>query len=159
MADARKLTSAEIDRFLTTPVIARLATVRPDGAPYVAPVWQQWGGTHMWVIPRSEASFIENIRKEPRVCVSCADDVNPGHARVTIEGTAEIVEGPVPLEGRTKEIADEMAVRYMGQEGPKYAAKTADRLRYLVRIKPERITSWSGNEWHPRYIVTKEGCG
>jgi PPOX class probable F420-dependent enzyme len=157
MAEARRLTRDEIDRFLATPVIARLATVLPGGAPYVAPVWQQWDGTDMWVIPRSKARFVENIRVEPRVCVSCADDTNPDHARVTIEGTAEIVEGPVALVGRTKEIADEMAVRYMGPEGPEYAAKTADRLRYLVRIKPERITSWSGGEWHPRYIVTKEG--
>ena len=75
---------------------------------------------------------------------------------MTIEGTAEVVEGPVALEGRTKEIADEMAVRYMGPEGPNYAAKTADRLRYLVRITPQKITSWSGTEWHQRYIVTKE---
>ncbi len=110
----------------------------------------------MWVIPRSKSRFADHIRNDPRVCVSCADDVNPEHRRVTIEGRAEVVEGPVPLEGRTKEIADEMAVRYMGPEGPEYAAKTANRLRYLVRITPERITSWKGTEWHQRYIVTKE---
>ena len=40
-----KLTSEEVDAFLATPVIARLATVQPDGAPYVAPVWQHWDGT------------------------------------------------------------------------------------------------------------------
>lgn len=150
-----KLTAEEIDEFLATPVVARLATVQPDGAPYVAPVWQHWDGEHMWVIPRAKSRFAEYILKEPRVCVSCADDVNPEHTRVTIEGRAEVVEGPVPLECQTKEIADEMAVRYMGPDGPMYAAKTADRLRYLVRIKPEKITSWAGTEWHERYIVTK----
>lgn len=156
MPGARKLTPEEIDAFLATPVIARLATVQPSGAPYISPIWQQWDGTHLWVIPRAKARFVEYIRNEPRVAVSCADDINPAHTRVTIEGTAEIVEGPVPLEGRTKEIADEMAVRYMGPDGPKYASKTADRLRFLVRITPTRITSWSGTEWHERYIVTKD---
>lgn len=156
MPRARKLTAEEIDHFLATPIIARLATVQPDGAPYVVPVWQHWDGTHMWIIPRSKARFIENIRHEPRVCVSCADDVNPEHTRVTVEGRAELAEGPVPLIGLTKEIADAMAVRYMGPEGPKYAEKTADRLRYLVRITPERITSWTGNEWHSRYLVNEK---
>ncbi len=153
---AGKLTSEQIDQFLATPIIARLATIQPGGAPYIAPVWQHWDGRHMWVIPRAKARFAEHIKNDARVCVSCADDINPEHTRVTIEGRAEVVEGPVPLEGRTKEIADEMAVRYMGPDGPAYASKTADRLRYLVRITPERITSWSGTEWHQRYIVTKE---
>ncbi len=151
---ASKLTPEQIDQFLATPIIARIASLKPDGAPYVAPVWQHWDGTHMWVIPRAKARFADYIKNDPRVCVSCADDVNPEHTRVTIEGRAEVVEGPVPLEGRTKEIADEMAIRYMGPNGPAYASKTADRLRYLVRITPEKITSWSGTEWHQRYIVT-----
>ena len=151
-----KLTSQEIDELLAQPIIARIATVKPDGAPHVAPVWQQWDGEAMWVIPRSRSSWFENLRQEPRVCISCADDITPEHARVTIEGLAEIVEGPVGLVGRIKEIADEMAVRYMGPDGPGYAAKTANRLRYLVKITPTTITSWRG-EWHPRYIVTEDG--
>lgn len=118
-----RLSSREIADFLARPIIARIATVKPDGAPHVAPLWQQWDGEAMWVIPRSRSSWFENLRLEPRVCISCADDVNPDHARVTIEGIAEVVEGPVGLVGRVKEIADEMAVRYMGPDGPSYAAK------------------------------------
>ncbi len=152
---AGKLSRQEIDEFLAQPIIARIATVKPDGAPHVAPMWQQWDGEAMWVIPRSRSSWFENLRQEPRVCISCADDNDPEHARVTIEGIAEIVEGPVGLVGRVKEIADEMAVRYMGLDGPMYAAKTADRLRYLIKVTPTKITSWRG-EWHPRYIVTED---
>jgi hypothetical protein len=66
----------------------------------------------------------------------------------------EVVSGPVPLIGQVKQIADEMAIRYMGPEGPSYGAKTAGRLRYLVKITPAKITSWRG-EWHKRYIVTE----
>jgi hypothetical protein len=117
-------------------------------------MWQQWDGESMWVIPRSRSSWYENLSKEPRVCILCADDVNPEHTRVTVEGIAEVVEGPIALVGRTKEIADEMAIRYMGPDGPTYAAKTADRLRYLVKVTPTKVTSWRG-EWHPRYIVTE----
>ena len=61
---------------------------------------------------------------------------------------------PGDVVGRVKDIADEMAVRYMGPDGPGYAARTADRLRYLVKITPTNVTSWRG-EWHRRYIVTE----
>ena len=125
-----RLSKPEIDEFLAGPIIARIATVKADGAPHVAPVWQQWDGQVMWVIPRSRSSWFENLKDEPRVCISCADDINPEHARVTIEGVAEVVEGPIGLVGRVKEIADEMAVRYMGPNGPSYAAKTADQSQY-----------------------------
>ncbi len=150
----RKLSSKEIDEFLALPIIARIATVKPDGAPHVAPVWQQWDGEAMWVIPRSQSSWYANLSREPRVCISCADDINPEHARVTIEGIAEVESGPVPLVGPVKEIADEMAIRYMGPDGPSYAAKTANCLRYLVKITPTKIVSSRG-KWHKRYIVTK----
>ena len=145
------LTREEIDRFLATPVIARLATVKPDGSPYVAPVWQQWDGEAMYIIQRERSSFVGHIGHEPRVCVSCADD-GPGHRRVLIEGVAEIVEGPVRMSGRMLEIAQGMATRYMGPDGPKYLGGTADRPRYLVKVRPVRVASWQGGEWHPRYV-------
>jgi PPOX class probable F420-dependent enzyme len=151
MAKARGLKKEEIDRFLATPVIARLATVKADGAPYVVPVWQHWDGESMFIIPRERSSFVDHVRHEPRVCISCADD-GPGHRRVLIEGVAEVVEGPVPMAGRTLEIAKEMAARYMGPDGPKYLGATADRPRYLLRVKPVSMRSWQGGEWHPRYV-------
>lgn len=145
------LTAAQIDEFLAGPVIARLATVQPDGAPYIAPVWQQWDGEAMYIIPRAGSKFVEHLKREPRVAVSCADDVNPEHTRILIQGRAELVEGPAPLRGRMLEIASEMALRYMGPNGPQYVGRTVDRPRYLVRVTPEKIVSWAGGEWHPRY--------
>jgi len=148
---AHGLTEEEIDRFLATPIIARLATVKPDGSPHVVPVWQHWDGKAMYIIPRARSSFVANIGYESRVCVSCADD-GPGHRRVLIEGVAEIVEGPSVMAGRMLEIAKEMAARYMGPEGSAYVDQTDDRPRYLVRVAPAKITSWQGGDWHPRYV-------
>lgn len=48
-----KLSSGEIDEFLALPIIARIGTVKPDGAPHVATMWQQWDAEVMWVIPGS----------------------------------------------------------------------------------------------------------
>ena len=144
------LTSEQVDELLAGPIIARLATVKPDGAPYVVPVWEYWEDGAMYIIPREKSRFIEYIKNEPRVAVSCADDVDPDHPRLLIEGTAEIVEGPVKMAGRTLDIAREMVVRYAGEPGLAYLESTIDNPRYLLRIRPDKMTTWVKG-WHPRY--------
>ena len=144
------LTPAELKDLLAGPVVARLATVQPNGAPYLVPLWQYWDSEAMYLVPRARARFIEHLKSEPRVAVSCADDVNPQHSRVLIEGEAEFVEGPVLMAGRLLEIAREMAERYGGDAGLRYLEGTMDKPRYLIRVVPRRVTTWTGG-WHPRY--------
>jgi nitroimidazol reductase NimA-like FMN-containing flavoprotein (pyridoxamine 5'-phosphate oxidase superfamily) len=149
-----QLTKPEIDQLLATAIIARLATVKPDGSPYIAPVWESWDGESMYIIPRGKSKFVEYIKANPRVAISCADDINPDHSRVLLEGTIEIVEGPVRMEGLGLEIGTEMVQRYSGEAGLAYLEKTRDNLRYLLKLTPDKITSWRG-EWHRRYAEDK----
>lgn len=145
-----QLSKQEIDDLLAGPIIARLATVTPEGTPYIAPVWQTWDGETMQIIPRERARFMAHIRANSAVAVSCADDINAAHARVLLEGHATVVEGPVPMRGEMLAIAEEMALRYGGEEGLRYLAGTQDKPRYWLRIVPATVTSWQGS-WHPRY--------
>tara|TARA_B100000809_G_scaffold40235_1_gene35189 strand:+ start:232 stop:687 length:456 start_codon:yes stop_codon:yes gene_type:complete len=149
-----QLTKSEIDQLLAMPIIARLATVKPDGTPYIAPVWEYWDGESMFIIPRGKSKFVEYIKANPRVAISCADDIKADHSRVLLEGTIEIVEGPVRMEGFGLEIGTEMVQRYSGESGLAYLAKTRDNLRYLLKLTPDKITSWRG-EWHRRYAEDK----
>lgn len=139
---------------MATPIIARLATVKPDGSPYIAPVWEYWDGESMFIIPRGKSKFVEYIKANPRVAISCADDINADHSRVLLEGTIKIVEGPVRMEGFGLEIGTEMVQRYSGDAGLAYLAKTRDNLRYLLKLTPDKITSWRG-KWHQRYAEDK----
>ncbi len=150
-----QLTTEQVSEFLATPVIARLATVKPDGGPYIVPVWQHWDGEAMYVIPRGRSRFVEHLCSEPRVAVSCAADevdmdLGIGHRRVLIEGRAEIVEGPVLMTGLMLEIAREMAARYGGDAGLRYLDGSMHKPRYLLRIVTDKMTTWEGR-WHPRY--------
>ena len=146
-----QLTLKQVNEFLATPVIARLATVKPDGGPYVVPVWQHWDGEAMYVIPRRGSRFVDHLRSNSRVAVSCADDVGAGHRRVLIEGKAEIVEGPVLMTGWMLDIAREMAERYGGDAGLRYLDGTIHKPRYLLRIVTDTMTTWEGG-WHRRYV-------
>tara|TARA_Y100000590_G_scaffold422807_1_gene527932 strand:+ start:8955 stop:9401 length:447 start_codon:yes stop_codon:yes gene_type:complete len=144
------LTKEQIQNLLSTPIIARLATVKPDGSPYLVPVWEYWDGEAMFIIPRAKSKFVKYLIDEPRVAVSCADDISSDHPRILIEGTAEIVEGPSIMTGNTLSIAKEMVLRYSGEAGLRYLEDTIDKPRYLVKITPEKITSWMQG-WHPKY--------
>ena len=151
MGKMRSLTADEIAEFLAGPIVARIASIQADGAPYITPVWQEWDGENLYFIPRERSAIVQHIKREPRVSVSCALDSSPS-TRLLIQGVAEIIEGPTVLGGQTLAIAERMAARYLGERGPEYLTPTQNRPRYLVKVVPVKITSWEGVEWHPKYL-------
>jgi hypothetical protein len=64
-----------------------------------------------------------------------------------------VIEGPAApaVSARMGALTERLALRYLGPDGPTYAARTAARPRVLVRVRPRRWRSWTGQEWHPRY--------
>jgi nitroimidazol reductase NimA-like FMN-containing flavoprotein (pyridoxamine 5'-phosphate oxidase superfamily) len=151
------LTPAEIDAFLVEPWNGRVATVTPEGWPYVTPVWYDFEPRErvFYVVGRERAEWVIHIRHEPRVAFHVADDAHREHTRVLVQARAEIVEGPVAPSAspRIGELTRRLSVRYLGPKGPQYAEKTFDRPRVLVRLVPERWRSWTGGEWHTRYFA------
>lgn len=142
----RGLTTDELKAFLAQPYLAMLGTVREDGGPYVVPVWHEYDGEALYIVARERSQYVTHIRRDPRVAVAIVGE----GTQVLILGQATIVEGPT-TQGRWVEIALRMAERYGGEDGLQYLRGTLDRPRYLIRITPEKITSWQGEGWHPRY--------
>jgi PPOX class probable F420-dependent enzyme len=149
------LTEDELAAFLAEPWNARIATVTPDGWPYVTPVWYEFDPKtrSFVVVGRERAAWVAHIRHNPRVAFQVADDMHAQHTRVLVQATAEIVEGPVaPARSpRLLELTHRLSRRYLGTEGPVYAERTLSRPRVLVRLAPTTWMTWTGGEWHPRY--------
>ena len=149
------LDDAALVRFLAAPWNARIATVDADGWPYLTPVWYELDPAtrELWVVGRARAAWVAHIAREPRVAVHVADDVHAEHTRVLVQGVARVLEGPVApaASARMAALTERLSSRYLGPTGPAYAARTADRPRVLIAIRPSRWWSWSGPEWHPRY--------
>lgn len=150
-----KLTDSELDEFLAAPWNARLATITPDDTPYIVPVWFEFDSDDrvFYVVARSRSAYVDHMQNSPAVAMHIADDVHLEHTRVLIEGTAEILAGPVIPEDddQLRDMVVSMARKYMGEPGPEYAERTMSRPRYLIRITPTRWQSWTGREWAPRY--------
>lgn len=149
------LTADEVVEFLSAPWNGRLATITPEGGPYVTPVWYEYdpADRSVYVIAREKSAYVRHIQRDPRVAFHVADDIHLSHTRVLMVGRVEILEGPVPpsQSPRIREMAGRMITRYMGDRGPEYATRTDQRPRFLLRIVPKTITTWTGGEWHPRY--------
>jgi len=96
MGKMRGLTPEELTEFLAGPVVARIATVDEEGFPYVTPVWQEWDGEAMYIIPREKTVFVKHILKNPKVAISCAMDSGT-YTRMLMRGVAEILSGPAPM--------------------------------------------------------------
>lgn len=147
----RGLTDDELKEFLAQPHLAMLGTIREDGGPYVVPVWHEYDGEALYIVARERSAYVKHIQHDPRVAVTIVDG-----AQVVILGRATIVEGPT-TQGKWVDIAFRMAERYSGEDGLRYLRGTLDRPRYLIRITPEKITSWTGEGWHPRYFQETKG--
>ncbi len=149
------LTDQEIAEFLAAPWNGRLATTTSERVPHVTPVWFEYHPHERTIdiVARERAAYVRHIQADPHVAFHVGDDQHLSHTRVLFQGTADILEGPVApsRSPRIKAIVARMVVRYMGSQGAEYAARTDDRPRYLIRITPRKVTTWTGREWHPRY--------
>ena len=149
------LTEAEMAAFLDAPWNGRIATVDEAGWPYVAPVWFEFERERrsFLVVGRERARWITHIRANPRVAFHVADDLHAHHTRVQVQANARILEGPVAptASAALLELTHRLSRRYLGPDGPRYAERTIERPRVLVRLEPATWSSWTGQEWHPRY--------
>ncbi len=135
-----RMTDDEWRSFLTSQArTAKLATVRQDGRPHVAPVWFDLDGDELIFMTGHDTVKGKAIRRDGRVCL-CVDDERPPFAFVMIEGIATASEDPAEL----RYWATRIAGRYMGAEAADaYGARNAAPGELLVRVKPTRVVAYS----------------
>jgi Pyridoxamine 5'-phosphate oxidase len=144
----------ELEAFLREGRLARIACLQPDGSPYIAVCWHEWRDGYFWLVPRQRTHWAELLERDGRL--SFVVDDEKSLQKVIGHGVAEVVERP-NVGGRWVEIANRMAVRYLGPDGPRYLVPTLEQPRWLFRFKPSNVKTWQGVGWARRYWV--EGTG
>lgn len=60
---------AKLDALLSTGYCGHLATISPDGSPYVCPLLYVWFDGQVWLLNTSAHGHLQNnVRHDPRVC-------------------------------------------------------------------------------------------
>src|SRR5256714_143268 len=133
------MSEGEWRAFLTDePRTAKLATVRKDGRPHVAPIWIDLDddGTVVFTTG-AETLKGKSILRDPRVCL-CVDDDRPPFSFVIIDGTVEISED---LDEMLR-WATRIGGRYMGAAAASaFGKRNAVPGELLVRLRPTRVVA------------------
>lgn len=118
----------------------KLATVRADGRPHVAPIWFVLDGDTIVFNTGADTVKGKALARDPRVTI-CVDDEDPPFAFVIVEGVAELsddVEEMLPW-------STAIGGRYMGSvRAEAFGRRNAVEGELLVRVVPTRVVARRG---------------
>jgi PPOX class probable F420-dependent enzyme len=116
---------------LTRALFTHLATIGPDGAPQVNPVWTIWDGAHLRLTTTADRRKHLNVVEDPHVAISVNDPDQP-YRYLEIRGVVERIE-PDPK----GDFFDVLATRY----GLTYERPVGDaERRVILVVRPEHVT-------------------
>jgi PPOX class probable F420-dependent enzyme len=132
------MSSDELDRFLSAGTrTGKLATVRADGSPHVAPIWFVLHQNDLVFMTGADTVKGKSMLRDPRVAL-LVDDERPPFAFAIIEGTVTIsrdLDEMLPLS-----IA--IARRYVGDElAEQYGRRNAVEGELLLRLRRAKVTA------------------
>jgi PPOX class probable F420-dependent enzyme len=119
--------------------LAMLTTLRRDGSPTTVPVWFDWDGTELSIFCEAASSKLDRIRRDPRITVTVANDVDEPEYWVAFDGVARIEAGG------GLDLAERLAPHYWDLSDPDRAAalegwRTAgDEAMAKVVLRPDRV--------------------
>ncbi|MFI1017481.1 PPOX class F420-dependent oxidoreductase [Streptomyces sp. NPDC020965] len=109
---AKTMTKDEWQKFLSEGTrTGKLATVRADGSPHIAPVWFLLDGDELVFGTDKESVKGRNLIRDGRVAL-CVDDDRPPFSFVTLRGRAEVSED----REQGRHWAVRIAARYLGED-------------------------------------------
>ena len=111
---------------------ANLATLMPDGAPQVTPVWVDVDEDDILINTAEGRLKARNMREDPRVALSVPDPDDPYRALIVRGRVVEMTD-----EGADEHI-DALAKKYLGED--RYPFRQPGEERVKVRIEPEQAT-------------------
>ena len=119
----------------------KLATVRTDGSPHVAPVWFTFDDAGRIVfLTRDRSLKARNMRRDPRVSIAVDDERMP-FAWARVDGTAELIADADDL----LHWATESCRRYVGDDqADAYGRRNAVPEENLVIVTPTKMIGETG---------------
>ncbi|MER6306344.1 PPOX class F420-dependent oxidoreductase [Streptomyces sp. NPDC001739] len=133
---AHKMTNDEWRRFLSEGTrTGKLATVRADGSPHLAPIWFLLDGDELVFNTGADTVKGRNLARDGRLAL-CVDDDRPPFSFVTVQGSAEISDDLADV----RHWATRIAARYMGEgRAEEYGARNGVPGEVVVRVRVDKV--------------------
>ncbi|WP_436997772.1 PPOX class F420-dependent oxidoreductase [Streptomyces sp. enrichment culture] len=118
----------------------KLATVRADGRPHLAPIWFVLDGDDLVFNTGAATVKGRNLARDGRIAL-CVDDDRPPFAYVVLEGRARLSEEP----GELRHWAARIGARYMGEDrAEEFGARNGVPGELLVRVRIDKVLAEKG---------------
>ena len=133
----QKIEFGALGDLIFQPWLVTLGTLRKDGTILLSPMWFEWDG-EAFVISTSEGGAnIRNVRRNPIVTLSIAEEQTfPGRG-LEVVGHAEI-QPDHGLQGLTR-----ISNKYLGPEvGAQWREARRNREWLVMRVVPERVRAY-----------------
>ncbi len=115
----------------------KLASVRADGRPHLAPVWFVVDGDDLVFMTGADTVKGRSLRRDPRASL-VVDLEEPPFAFVMVEGTVQISDDLVAM----LPLSIAIGQRYMGAElGEAFGRRNATEGELLLRLRPTKIVA------------------
>ena len=125
--------SPVVQKLITGSNFGHLTTLMRDGSPQVTIVWVDLDGDRILINTAEGRQKPRNLRRDPRVALSIADQENP-YASASIRG--RVVE--MTREGADEHI-DKLAKKYLGQD--RYPFRQPGEQRLILVVQPEHVAT------------------
>jgi PPOX class probable F420-dependent enzyme len=115
----------------------KVATVRADGRPHVAPIWFVLDGDDIVFMTGADTVKGKSLRRDPRVSLA-VDLEEPPYAFVMVEGTVTVSEDLDEMLPLSIAIAE----RYVAaEEAEDYGRRNAVKGELLIRLHPDKTVA------------------
>ena len=136
----QRMTDAEVRAFLTAVPAhtGKLATVRVDGRPHVAPVWYAVDDDGSIVFTTGEKTVKGRNLARAGYAAMSVDDERPPFSFVTLEGPVELSDDL----DQVRHWATILGGRYMGEDTAEaFGERNAVPGELLSRLRPQKVVS------------------
>ncbi|MFD8299588.1 PPOX class F420-dependent oxidoreductase [Streptomyces bauhiniae] len=135
---AHKMTDEEWRAFVSHGTrTGKLATVRADGSPHIAPIWFLLDGDELVFNTGEETVKGRNLARDPRVAL-CVDDDRPPFSFVVLNGQARLSEDLDEI----RRWATRIAARYMGEDrAEEFGARNGVPGELLVKVHIDDVVA------------------
>ncbi len=138
LGETLPLNEAQLNALLKAPWTARLACVRPDGAPHVVPVWHEWDGEAFHVLAWKGSRWGDYLSANPQVSLTVDEPFLPLR-RISAKGIARPeFEAADPQLGK---LLARLSRRYLGQN---LTLSLAPQVERSFVITPSTLKGWQG---------------
>ncbi|MEM3031423.1 MAG: pyridoxamine 5'-phosphate oxidase family protein [Nitrososphaerota archaeon] len=147
------MTEKEINEFLNGKHVARVATIRPDGAVHMSPLWYHWDGRniYLWLgAGERPRQHIRNLESNPNITVLIDRDARPEIGSLEPGAQAVLIRGRGTIIRDAKmqvEIGRKILTRLFGADGENYLQGALGdgkpgMNRVVVRVEPNKVVAW-----------------